>query len=87
MDATATDAKNRLAQRLEACQREPVIIEPSGRRHSLPDRVSAMAPWDLHPKPQEAGTLPTRAWGPPHACLRDPSHRIVDALAAVVSGI
>ncbi len=87
MEVTATDAKNRLGQRLEACQREPVIIEPSSRRHSLPDRVSAMAPWDLHPKPQEAGTWPTRAWGLPLACLRDPSRRIADALAAVVSGI
>lgn len=87
MDVTATDAKNRLGQRLEACQREPVIIEPSSRRHSLPDRVTAMAPWDLHPKLQEAGTLPNRALGLPHACVCDPSHRIVDALAAVVSGI
>jgi prevent-host-death family protein len=35
MEVTATDAKNRLGQMLEACQREPVIIEKSGRRHSV----------------------------------------------------
>jgi prevent-host-death family protein len=35
MQVTATDAKNRLGQMLEACQREPVIIEKSGRRHSV----------------------------------------------------
>ena len=35
MDVTATEAKNRLGQMLEHCQREPVIIEKSGRRHSV----------------------------------------------------
>jgi prevent-host-death family protein len=35
MDVTATEAKNRLGQMLEACQREPVVIEKSGRRHSV----------------------------------------------------
>ncbi len=35
MEVTATEAKNRLGQVLEACQREPVIIEKSGRRHSV----------------------------------------------------
>ncbi|MFN7726908.1 MAG: type II toxin-antitoxin system prevent-host-death family antitoxin [Rubrivivax sp.] len=35
MDVTATDAKNRLGQMLERCQREPVVIEKSGRRHSV----------------------------------------------------
>ena len=35
MQVTATDAKNRLGQMLEQCQREPVVIEKSGRRHSV----------------------------------------------------
>jgi prevent-host-death family protein len=35
MIVTATDAKNRLGQMLEHCQREPVVIEKSGRRHSV----------------------------------------------------
>lgn len=35
MHVTATDAKNRLGQMLELCQREPVTIEKSGRRHSV----------------------------------------------------
>jgi prevent-host-death family protein len=35
MEVTATEAKNRLGQMLEHAQREPVIIEKSGRRHSV----------------------------------------------------
>jgi prevent-host-death family protein len=35
MRVTATEAKNRLGQMLEHCQREPVTIEKSGRRHSV----------------------------------------------------
>ena len=35
MDVTATAAKNRLGQMLDHCQREPVVIEKWGRRHSV----------------------------------------------------
>lgn len=35
MEVTATEAKNRLGKMLEHCQREPVVIEKSGRRHSV----------------------------------------------------
>lgn len=35
MRVSATEAKNRLGQMLEHCQREPVVIEKSGRRHSV----------------------------------------------------
>ena len=35
MKVTATEAKNRLGQVLEHCQREPVTIEKAGRRHSV----------------------------------------------------
>lgn len=38
-------------------------------------------------KPHEAGTLFTRSLGPPVASLRSESHRIVDALDTVVSGV
>ncbi len=43
MRVTATDAKNRLGQMLEHCQREPVTIEKSGRRHSV---LLSAAPYD-----------------------------------------
>ncbi|MCY7315335.1 MAG: type II toxin-antitoxin system Phd/YefM family antitoxin [Rubrivivax sp.] len=35
MDVTATEAKNRLGQMLDHCQREPVVIAKQGRRHSV----------------------------------------------------
>jgi prevent-host-death family protein len=35
MEVTATEAKNRLGQMLDHCQREPVVIAKSGRRHSV----------------------------------------------------
>ena len=35
MQVTATEAKNRLGQMLDHCQREPVVIAKSGRRHSV----------------------------------------------------
>lgn len=35
MDVSATEAKNRLGQMLEHCQREPVAIQKNGRRHSV----------------------------------------------------
>jgi prevent-host-death family protein len=35
MQVTATEAKNRFGQMLDACQAEPVIIEKSGRKHSV----------------------------------------------------
>jgi toxin CcdB len=38
-------------------------------------------------KPHEAGTLLARQLGAPLASLRTQSHRIVDALDAVVSGV
>jgi prevent-host-death family protein len=35
MQVTATEAKNRFGQMLDAAQAGPVIIEKSGRRHSV----------------------------------------------------
>jgi prevent-host-death family protein len=35
MQVTATEAKNRFGQMLDAAQAEPVIIEKSGRKHSV----------------------------------------------------
>lgn len=35
MDVTATEARNRLGHMLDQCQREPVCIGRSGRRHSV----------------------------------------------------
>ncbi len=35
MEVSATEAKNRLGQMLDHCQREPVVIEKQGRRHSV----------------------------------------------------
>jgi prevent-host-death family protein len=35
MQITATEAKNRFGQVLDACQRAPVTIEKAGRRHGV----------------------------------------------------
>ena len=35
MEVIATEAKNRPGQMLDHCQREPVVIAKSGRRHSV----------------------------------------------------
>lgn len=35
MQVTATQAKNQFGQMLDHCQQEPVVIEKSGRRHSV----------------------------------------------------
>ena len=35
MQVTATEAKNRLGQMLDVCQRDPVVIEKAGRRHGV----------------------------------------------------
>ncbi len=45
MEVTATDAKNRFGQMIEHSQREPVVIEKSGRRCSVllsADRYDAL---------------------------------------------
>lgn len=58
--------------------------------HGMPGRLAPLfdvAGERLRLKPQEAGTLPARALGPALASLRSESHRIVDALDAVVSGL
>ena len=61
MEVTATEAKNRLGQMLEHCQREPVVIEKSGRRHSVlisaaryDELLAASAPADEPPAPRTA---------------------------------
>jgi prevent-host-death family protein len=59
MDVTATEAKNRLGQILDACQREPVVIEKSGRRHSV---LLSAAHYDaLVAAARPAGMLPEGA--------------------------
>lgn len=56
MEVTATEAKNRLGQMLEHCQREPVVIEKSGRRHSV--LISAARYDELLAASAPAGELP-----------------------------
>ena len=58
MDVTATEAKNRLGQMLEQCQREPVVIEKSGQfrglyhvLHGSISPLSGVGPDDLKIKP------------------------------------
>jgi toxin CcdB len=41
----------------------------------------------LRLKPHEAGAMPVRALGKPVADLKSESHRIVDALDTVISGV
>ena len=60
MEVTATEAKNRLGQMLEHCQREPVVIEKSGRRHSV---LISAAQYDALVAAQQA--LPVRKAGDP----------------------
>lgn len=61
MEVTATEAKNRLGQMLDHCQSEPVVIEKSGRRHSVllsaaqyDALVAAAKPSDESPSPRNA---------------------------------
>lgn len=61
MEVTATEAKNRLGQMLDHCQREPVVIEKSGRRHSVlisaaryDELLAASAPANEPPAPRTA---------------------------------
>jgi prevent-host-death family protein len=64
MEVTATEAKNRLGQMLDHAQREPVVIEKQGRRHSVLisaetyDRLCASAP---PPMPRLRGVEPRTA--------------------------
>ena len=57
MQVTATDAKNRLGHMLEQCQREPVVIEKSGRRHSV---LISAAHYDALVAAQDAAHKPVR---------------------------
>lgn len=61
----------------------PVAVGMPGRLAPIFD----VAGERLRLKPHEAGTLPARALGPAVASLRAESHRIIDALEAVISGI
>jgi prevent-host-death family protein len=72
MHVTATDAKNRLGQMLEHCQREPVTIEKSGRRHSvllsaaqydkLASAARRVAPADGEPRTAAEFTAKYKDW-------------------------
>ena len=72
MDVTATEAKNRLGQMLEHCQREPVVIEKSGRRHSvlisaahydeLTTALARLAPSEAQPRTAEEFYARHKAW-------------------------
>jgi prevent-host-death family protein len=72
MDVTATEAKNRLGQMLDHCQREPVVIEKSGRRHSvlisaarfdaLLAAESRLAPPEAEPRTAEAFYAKYKDW-------------------------
>ncbi len=60
MEVSATEAKNRLGQMLDHCQREPVVIEKQGRRHSVllsaahyDALLTAAKPADKDPVPRD----------------------------------
>ena len=80
MQVTATEAKNRLGQMLEHCQREPVTIENSGRRHSV---LLSAAQYDLLAKmaaERGAATLvnPGRAFYLEHKAWVDEQNALVE---------
>jgi prevent-host-death family protein len=50
MQVTATEAKNRFGQMLDAAQAGPVIIEKSGRRHSV---LLSMREYEALQKPRD----------------------------------
>jgi len=56
---TATEAKNRFGQVLDACQRNPVVIEKAGRRHGV--LLSAQRYDELMARPQEAAASARQA--------------------------
>jgi prevent-host-death family protein len=51
---TATDAKNRFGQMLDACQTEPVFIAKSGRRHGV---LLSMQQYQMLSQRQDSGGL------------------------------
>ena len=57
MEVIATEAKNRPGQMLDHCQREPVVIAKSGRRHSV---LLSAAHHDALVAAQSAGLLRQR---------------------------
>ena len=82
MEVTATEAKNRLGQMLEHAQREPVIIEKSGRRHSV---LLSVERYDaLLAAPQVAGARqggkrdPGRAFYEKHKAWVDQQNALVE---------
>jgi prevent-host-death family protein len=78
MHVTATDAKNRLGQMLEHCQREPVTIEKSGRRHSV---LISAAQYDAllaAGKPAARESDPGREFYQKHKDWVDEQNRLVE---------
>jgi prevent-host-death family protein len=65
MNVTATEAKNRFGQVLEEAQVRPVVIEKSGRRHSV--LLSARQYDALVAAAQAAPVAAPRATGEPHS--------------------
>jgi prevent-host-death family protein len=59
LQVTATEAKNRFGQVLDACQRSPVVIEKSGRRHGV--LLSAQRYDELMARPQASASSARQA--------------------------
>ncbi len=58
MIVSATEAKNQLGRMLEHCQHQPVVIEKSGRRHSV---LISAATYDELVRAQRQGARPRDA--------------------------
>jgi prevent-host-death family protein len=71
MNLTATEAKNRLGQVLEQAQRGPVVIESSGRRHSVVFSAAAYDALVAAAQSNAAGTRPRKG-----AKAIDPGHAL-----------
>jgi prevent-host-death family protein len=78
MEVTATEAKNRLGQMLEHCQREPVVIEKSGRRHSVLISAAQYDALVAGQRPTIAGRDPGRAFYAKYKDWVDEQNRLVE---------
>jgi prevent-host-death family protein len=78
MEVTATEAKNRLGQMLEHCQREPVVIEKSGRRHSVLISAAQYDALVAGQHPTEPAADPGRAFYARYKDWVDEHNRLVE---------
>lgn len=84
MNITSTDAKNRFGQVLDEAQKRPVVIEKSGRRHSVLmsaehyDRLVARAAQGAEPAAETPLNPKAQAFAAKYKAWVDEQHRHVE---------